>query len=74
MFAMRKSDLKEFTPNAQSVCRTDEGSTNTYLRDPRIIEEFLKSVELRYNRSIQKLNEGKIDGEPSTSSLDLLLL
>jgi hypothetical protein len=63
MFAMRKSDLKLFTPNAQSVCRTEDGSSNAYLKEPRLIEEFLKSIEPKYNQSLQKLYDDSIDQE-----------
>jgi hypothetical protein len=63
MYAIRKSDLKLFTPNAQSVCRIDDGSTNFYLREDRIIEEFLKRIEPGYNAALAKLMTGKIDQE-----------
>lgn len=63
MYAIRKSDLKLFTPSAQSVCRIEDGSTNSYLRDDRIVEEFLKSIEPRYNSAIVKLMTDKIDPE-----------
>lgn len=63
MYAMRKSDLKSFTCNSQSVCRIDEGSTNAYLINDRAIEEFLLGVEPKYNASVTKLRENKIDNE-----------
>lgn len=63
MYAIQKSDLKLFTPNAQSVCRIDEGSTNSYLREDRIVEEFLKRIEPRYNAAVEKLMTDKIDQE-----------
>jgi hypothetical protein len=52
MYAVRKSDLKRFTPRSDDVCRIDEGNTNRYLTEPRAIEEFLKPVEHRYNAAI----------------------
>ncbi len=55
MHAIRKSDLKSFTPNAQSVCRIEDGSTNSYLREDRAVEDFLKSIEPKYNLALQKL-------------------
>lgn len=61
LYAIRKSDLKRFTPNAKSVCRIDEGNTNQYLSEPRIIEEFLKTVEGRYNRAVSALESGNPD-------------
>jgi hypothetical protein len=38
MYAMRKHDLKSFTPNSQSVCRIEDGSTNAFLKNDRMIE------------------------------------
>ena len=63
MYAIRKSDLKLFTPNAESVCRIEDGSTNFYLREDRIIEEFLKRIEPGYNAALTNLMKGKIDQE-----------
>lgn len=63
MYAIRKSDLKLFTPHARSVCRIEEGNTNSYLREDRIIEEFLKRIEPRYNSAIKKLISDRIDPE-----------
>jgi hypothetical protein len=63
IYATRKSDLKSFTPRPEDVCRIEDGSTNSYLRHERAIEEFLKAIEPKYNASIKKLAEGKIDAE-----------
>lgn len=63
MYAIRKSDQKLFTPNSQSVCRIESGSTNTYLRDERIIEEFLKEVEPKYNASVANVFSLNFDAE-----------
>ena len=63
MYATRKSDLKSFTPNAKAVCRTDEGNTNDFLTEPRAIEEFLKTIEGKYNASVSLLEQGKPDDE-----------
>ena len=51
-YAMRKSDRKRFTPRSEDVCRIDEGSTNDYLTEPRAIEEFLKTIEGKYNAAV----------------------
>lgn len=59
MHATRKSDLKAFTPNSQAVCRTDEGNTNDFLTEPRAIEEFLKTIESKYNGSVSLFETGK---------------
>lgn len=63
MHAIRKSDLQSFTPNAQSICRIEEGSTNSYLREDRAIEGFLKSIEPNYNAALAKLKADSIDVE-----------
>jgi hypothetical protein len=63
MYVTRKSDLKRFTPNAKAVCRLDEGNTNEYLVEPRAIEEFLKTVESRYNAAVATLETGTPDPE-----------
>lgn len=63
MYATRKSDLKVFTPSSKSICRIEEGSSNHYLEDERAIEEFLKSVEPKYNASVRKVLDDNIDQE-----------
>jgi hypothetical protein len=63
MYAIRKSDLKAFSPNAQSVCRIEDGNTNSYLRQDRAIEEFLKGIEPKYNVALAKLAADSIDVE-----------
>lgn len=63
MYAIRKQDLKAFTPDASSVCRIEEGNTNPYLNEARVIEEFLKTVEPDYNSAVEKLRSDKIDGD-----------
>jgi len=62
-YAIRKTDLKAFTPNARSVCGITDGSTNAYLREDRAIEEFLKTIEPKYNTALEKLSVGEIDTE-----------
>jgi len=61
--AIRKSDLKRFPTRSQDICRIEDNSTNAYLKKDRLIEEFLKDVEPRYNASLAKLRENKIDRE-----------
>lgn len=63
MYAIRKSDLKSFPTNSDSVCRIESGSTNLYLQDVRAIEGFLKGIEPKYNTAIRKLAENQIDAE-----------
>ena len=63
MYAIRKSDLKAFTPRSEDVCRIIDGSTNAYLREDRAIEGFLKTIEPNYNAALDKLITGEIDKE-----------
>ena len=63
IYAIRKSDLKAFTPRSEDVCRITDGSTNAYLREDRAIEDFLKTIEPNYNAALGKLIAGKIDNE-----------
>lgn len=59
--SIKKSDLKTFPAKTQDVCRIEDGNTNPFLKEERAIEEFLKEVEPRYNASIQKIRDDKID-------------
>ena len=61
MYAIRKADLKAFTPNSESVCRVMDGSTNAYLLKDRMIEDFLNTIEPNYNSALENLTSGKID-------------
>ena len=61
MYAIRKADLKAFTPNSESVCRVMDGSTNSYLLKNRAIEDFLKTIEPNYNPALESLLAGKVD-------------
>ncbi len=63
MYAIRKTDLRLFKPNAKAVCGINDGSTNAYLRGDRAIEEFLKTIEPRYNAALGKLIAKQIDHE-----------
>ncbi|MBV9549733.1 MAG: DUF4238 domain-containing protein [Alphaproteobacteria bacterium] len=55
LYATRKSDLKRFPCKAKDVCRAEAGSTNSFLREPRIVEKFLLDVEPHYNRALEKI-------------------
>src|SRR5665213_1348829 len=61
MHVIRKPDLKRFVARSQDVCRIQDNSTNAYLLEDRGVEEFLKIVEPKYNSSVAKLREDKID-------------
>lgn len=63
LHAIRKSDLKYIAPPSEDVCRIPDGSTNPYLSEPRIIEEFLKGIEPKYNRAVERLLSEEIDQE-----------
>jgi Protein of unknown function (DUF4238) len=63
LYAIRKRDGMQFQPRTKTVCRVDEGNTNSYLTDQRAIERFLKTIEPKYNQSIKKLRENQIDAE-----------
>lgn len=59
MYAYRKSNLQTFPCDARDVCRISEGSTNEFLTEPRLLEEFLKNVEPKYNHAAQALADEK---------------
>jgi hypothetical protein len=61
MYALRKSDLTAFSCKSEDVCRIEAGSTNPYLTEARIIEEFLTTVEPHYNSAVAKLRANDID-------------
>lgn len=63
MYAIRKADLKTFTPDSQSVCRITDGSTNAYLRNNRAVEIFLKTIEPNYNAALEQLASGNVDSQ-----------
>src|SRR5882724_5198104 len=58
MYAMRKSNLKRFPPKSDDVCRIEEGNTNEYLKEPRKIEDFLNSIEGKYNAAVESFERG----------------
>ena len=61
MYGTHKKNLKTFPCDALSQCRIEDGSTNPYLQEPRVIEDFLKDVEPRYNKAVQALRDDQID-------------
>lgn len=60
MFAYRKSDGAQFPCGAEDVCRIEGGSTNTFLNESRILEEFLEKVEPHYSRACESLSSGNV--------------
>jgi hypothetical protein len=63
LFATRKSDLRSFCCNAKSVCRIEDNSSNQYLRKDRLIEDFLRYAEPRYNQALAKAHKNLFDQE-----------
>lgn len=63
LYAIRKSDQKYMEPHSEDVCRIPDGSTNEYLNEPRVVEDFLRLIEPKYNRSVEKFRSGEIDEE-----------
>lgn len=55
MYAFRKSDGSCFTPNSSSVCGINDGSTNKFLNEERIIEDFLETIEPHYDCAVDDL-------------------
>ena len=60
LYAIRKRDLNTFQPTATAVCAIQDGSTNSFLREDRAIEDFLKQIEPRYNDAVEALRSGAI--------------
>lgn len=61
MYAFRKSNGRTFPCGSEDVCRIADGNTNGFLHEPRLVENFLKMVEPRYNAACTALQTGKID-------------
>ena len=68
MYAYRKSDGAEFPCGSDDVCRIEQGSTNPYLSEPRLLEQFLKKIEPHHNRACDALAENRFTHD------DLLVL
>lgn len=61
--AIRKADLKCFTPRPKDVCRIEAGNTNPYVQPERAIEEFLAYIEPRFSRAVTNLQREKFERE-----------
>jgi len=59
MYAYRKSDGAQFPCGSEDVCRISDGSTNQFLGEPRILEDFLRRIEPSYNRACEALASGQ---------------
>lgn len=62
-YAIRKDKLRIFHQSSSGVCRIEKNSTNAYLREDRIVEEFLKTIEPNYNSAICALQESNIPAD-----------
>lgn len=58
MSGMRRRDLHQFPCRSEDVCRAEGNSTNEWLQEPRIVEEFLRTVEPQYNRALAGFRAG----------------
>lgn len=61
--AIEKGSLNYFPTHTKKICRIMDGNTNPYLAEQRAVEEFLDTIEPKYNYSVEKLRHGKIDFE-----------
>jgi Protein of unknown function (DUF4238) len=61
MYATRKSDLQSFCCNSKSVCRIEDGSSNRYMREDRLVEQFLQFVEPQYNEAVANAYKGNFN-------------
>ncbi len=62
-YVIRKNKPGIFHQSSTGVCRIEKNSTNAYLKEDRIIEEFLKGVEPNYNKSLENIISGNINTE-----------
>ncbi len=58
LWGIRKRDLLFFPCKTKDICRVPDGSTNAYILEPRIVEEFLLTIEPNYNRAIASFRAG----------------
>ncbi len=63
LYAIRKADQYTFTTGSRAICQNPDGSTNDWLNEPRIVEEFLKEIEPKYNLAVSKLVSSHADTE-----------
>ncbi|WP_421702846.1 DUF4238 domain-containing protein [Aliiroseovarius sp.] len=61
LLATRKSDICEFPTRTMDVCRVEEGSTNDFLTENRVVEDFLKGIEPAYEPCLSRIEGGEVD-------------
>lgn len=54
---------ERFPCHLREVCRRKDGNTNEYLNDQRAVEQFLKTIEPRYNVALNAIRGDQIDQE-----------
>jgi hypothetical protein len=59
MYGFRKRDGYIFPCRSKDVCRVENGSTNSYLMNDRAVEEFLTTIEPRYNQALVGFRTGR---------------
>jgi len=60
MYAIRKTDGRAFPCGSEDVCRIENGNTNVYLSEPRMIEEFAQMFEPKYNWACAVFERGEV--------------
>lgn len=61
MYGFQKHSMKWFPCRSEDVCRLENYNSIKFLAEQRIVENFLKVYEPRYNEALQLLREGKLD-------------
>lgn len=61
--AIKKCSGTTFNAWPKDICRTENGSTNDYLAEPRIIEKLLKGIEPAYERILGDLHSKRVTPE-----------
>lgn len=61
LHAIEKKSVHSFTSHTKDLCRIMDGNTNPYLKEQRAVEDFLNTIEPKYNFSVEKLRHGQID-------------
>lgn len=60
MYAIRKTDGLASICGSTDVCRIEDGNTNNFLSEPRMIEEFAQLFEPKYNWACAVLERGEV--------------
>ncbi len=63
LYGIRKRDLYQFPCGTRDICRIEDGNTNSFLVEPRLIEEFLRLVEPKYDQALADLRQDRVSVE-----------